>query len=107
MTNTATPSPTLTPNLTNTVTPTATHTLVPPHLSGIGIYNPADGRWYLRDTPSAGSPNWLAQYGGMTANEAKEYGIVDEVLEPNKIGVPGGDGVTALAGSKTNGATRS
>jgi ATP-dependent Clp protease protease subunit len=44
----------------------------------------------------------------MTANEAKEYGIVDEVLEPiHKIGMLGGDGVAALAGSKTNGATRS
>ena len=44
----------------------------------------------------------------MTANEAKEYGIVDEVLEPiHKIGMLGGDGMAALAGNKTNGATRS
>jgi glucose/arabinose dehydrogenase len=36
----------------------------PPNLSGIGIYNPPDGRWFLRDTPSSGSPNWMLQYGG-------------------------------------------
>jgi hypothetical protein len=52
-------TPTLTP--TTTFTPTATTTQQPPAADGIGVYK--DGVWYLRTSPTAGTPDLIPVFG--------------------------------------------